>query len=256
MKKKLKKIAVIALGAMLVNSAVAYGGTWEQDGEAWYYMDDDGQYAEYEWIQGADGAWYYVGRFGLMVTNRLIDRYYIGADGRMLSEQDTENPLQDVTIYGTCYMSVNSYEDKGAFYRANVTLYDSSYGTAEMFSRYKKGDKFWIESAGTYGTVSAFNFSTAGDVSLDVTCNGVTYSLTPEDTFASGPEGESLVVRKIKDNVVVDIPKNVEIVPDSRFMQFRLSLDDLLQNSVFKMTPVFKGKTVEKLYDDMINYAG
>ena len=86
----------------------SYAGTWEQDGESWKYKKDNGSYAEYEWVQD-NGDWYYCSRWGLMEKNTVIDGYYVGADGKMLSQDDKANPLYGEKVYGTCYMGAVSY---------------------------------------------------------------------------------------------------------------------------------------------------
>ena len=53
-KKSLKKIAVAALSLALMSPAAVFAGTWEKDGDNWKYKKDDGQYAEYEWVQDTD----------------------------------------------------------------------------------------------------------------------------------------------------------------------------------------------------------
>ena len=53
-KKSLKKIAVAALSLALMSPAAVFAGTWEKDGDNWKYKKDDGQYAEYEWVQDTE----------------------------------------------------------------------------------------------------------------------------------------------------------------------------------------------------------
>ena len=167
-KKSLKKIAVAALSLALMSPAAVFAGTWEKDGDNWKYKKDDGQYAEYEWVQDTDGTWYYCKRWGTMEMNHLIDGYYVGADGRMVSKDDTANPLNQADIYGTCYMSVDRFQDQGDYYQAKVTLYDSSFGTGIDFWNYSKGDKFWIEAVGDYGKVKSVSLSAYGDAYMEV----------------------------------------------------------------------------------------
>lgn len=108
---KNKKYVLMIAGAMsILQCFAAHAGIWAQDGDQWKYQKDDGTYAEYEWVQDS-GDWYYCSRWGNMEKNTVIDGYYLGADGRMIPESDTENPLYGETVYSTCYMQVNSYED-------------------------------------------------------------------------------------------------------------------------------------------------
>lgn len=255
-KGNLKKIAAAALGLALMSTFSAFAGTWEKDGDNWTYKKDDGQYAEYEWIQDADGSWYYCKRWGIMETNQMIDGYYVGADGRMVSKDDTANPLNQASIYGTCYMSVNSFQDQGDYYQANVTLYDSSFGTSEDFSGYSQDDKFWIEAVGDYGKVKSVSLSAYGDVYMEVSYGGETFAYDAEETWCYGDGSETPVLRKVKENVEVKIPKDISIIPAPGFERFTLSTDSYVNNSFYKMTPVFNGTVVEKLYDSFANYAG
>lgn len=256
-KKDVVKLIVLTGVAAILNVTTAFAGTWEEDGSSWKYLKDNGQYAEYEWIQEHDGGWYYFGRWGIMETNCLIDGYYVGADGKMLAEQDTNNPLYGETIYGTCYLQIKSYQDMGNYYKANISLYDSSFGTSENFGKYKVGDKFWIESVNDYGTVTKFNMDTGGNIFLEVKYKKSTYFFSVDDTFVStSNSGESMVLRHVKDDVEVEIPKNITIVPSENYSQFAISLEDLLNGNVYKAIPVFNGKRVEKLYDTELNYAG
>ena len=255
-KKSLKKIAVAALSLALMSPAAVFAGTWEKDGDNWKYKKDDGQYAEYEWVQDTDGTWYYCKRWGTMETNHLIDDYYVGADGRMVSKDDTANPLNQADIYGTCYMSVDRFQDQGDYYQAKVTLYDSSFGTGIDFWNYSKGDKFWIEAVGDYGKVKSVSLSAYGDAYMEVSYGTETFVYDGEEVWCCGDGSETPVLRKVKENVDVKIPKNISVISAPGFEQFTLSLDSYLNDSVYKMTPVFNGTTIEKLYDSFINYAG
>ena len=77
-----------------------------------------------------------------------------------------------------------------------------------------------------------------------------------EEVWCCGDGSETPVLRKVKENVDVKIPKNISVISAPGFEQFTLSLDSYLNDSVYKMTPVFNGTTIEKLYDSFINYAG
>ena len=87
---KNKKYVLMIAGAMsILQCFAAHAGIWAQDGDQWKYQKDDGTYAEYEWVQDS-GDWYYCSRWGNMEKNTVIDGYYLGADGRMIPESDTE----------------------------------------------------------------------------------------------------------------------------------------------------------------------
>ncbi|MFT4107174.1 MAG: hypothetical protein QM657_15575 [Lacrimispora sp.] len=258
MRKGWKRVTALVGIISLMNVAVNYAGIWEQQGSDWLYLKADGQYAKEEWIQDSDGSWYYIGRFGEMKTNRSVDGYYLGADGKMLSEMDTASPLYGEKIYGTCYIKANSYRDCGDYYVVNVSLYDSSFGTNNDLGQYNMGDKFWIESEHAYGMVKNVTRDTGGSIALVVIHGSDEYTYTAEyaHVLSFSGDGEGPVLRKIKDSVEVTISKNVEIVPVQMFYINEASLNDFLNNNWYKLVPIFEGSTVKKAYDDMINHAG
>ena len=49
--KSKKYILAIAGVLSLMQCVASYAGTWEQDGQSWKYKKDNGNYAEYEWVQ-------------------------------------------------------------------------------------------------------------------------------------------------------------------------------------------------------------
>ena len=254
---KNKKYVLMIAGAMsILQCFAAHAGIWAQDGDQWKYQKDDGTYAEYEWVQDS-GDWYYCSRWGNMEKNTVIDGYYLGADGRMIPESDTENPLYGETVYSTCYMQVNSYEDCGTYYKAQVTLYDRSYYSNDEL-QYTRGDQFWIRPKGVYGTVSDMVMSTNGDMRLTVQCGRDSYEFTKDVALCFPYEQEEQVLsRKIKETEIF-LPKNVVIVPVKGFEEYSLqkvTLDRFLNENWSRMIPVFDGKTVRTLYDDIVNYA-
>lgn len=70
--KSKKYILAIAGVLSLMQCVASYAGTWEQDGQSWKYKKDNGNYAEYEWVQD-NGDWYYCSRWGFMEKNTVID---------------------------------------------------------------------------------------------------------------------------------------------------------------------------------------
>ncbi|MCR5213171.1 MAG: Ig-like domain-containing protein [Eubacterium sp.] len=58
----------------------AAAGMWNGDSTGWWFEDTSGWYANNCW-QKINGAWYYFGSNGYMVTNKYIDGYWLGADG-------------------------------------------------------------------------------------------------------------------------------------------------------------------------------
>ena len=254
--KSKKYILAIAGVLSLMQCVASYAGTWEQDGQSWKYKKDNGNYAEYEWVQD-NGDWYYCSRWGFMEKNTVIDGYYVGADGKMLSQDDKANPLYGEKVYGTCYMGVNSYVDCGAYYKAKVTLYDSSYFANDELN-YAVGDKIWIEHKGAYGTVTYVSMGTNGDVVVEAKCGKDTYRFSKDSALCFPYEDEEQVLsRKIKDAEVM-IPKNVTIISVKGYEEnalFKVTLDTFLNENWSRLVPVFDGNVVRVFYDDYINYA-
>ncbi len=64
------------------NGVWSYEGTgsWKYDSTGWWFEDTSGWYASGSW-QKINGLWYYFGSDGYMVTNQMIDGYWINADG-------------------------------------------------------------------------------------------------------------------------------------------------------------------------------
>ena len=250
--KRKKYILAMAGALSLLQCITGYAGTWSKEGNDWIYKKDDGNYAEYEWVQD-NGDWYYCSRWGTMEKNTVIDGYYIGADGRMLSADDTENPLYGEKVCGTCYMQINSSKDCGAYYEAKATLYDNSYYTNDELN-YLVGDKIWIEHKKAYGTVSSASVSTSGDVEIKAKYGRDTYIFSKDCTlYCPYGDEEQMLHRKIKDTEVV-IPKNVRIVPVMDY-QTNTTLDTFLNQKETWLIPVFDGNRVCTFYEDSINYA-
>ncbi len=55
---------------------------WLQDGASWKYVRKNGYYAANQWIQDADGKWYYFDMAAVMLANATTpDGYYVDANG-------------------------------------------------------------------------------------------------------------------------------------------------------------------------------
>ena len=153
-------------------------------------------------------------------------------------------------------MKVNSAEDCGSYYKANVTLSDSSYYTNDELNQVGDvGSKIWIEARGDYGKISCVDISTSGDMGIEVKYGNDTYYFTKEDAVYTPYKGEEeTLTRKIKDTEVL-IPKNVEIIPANGFEVYKATLDTFVNEKMARLVPVFDGNTVCALYDDIINHA-
>ena len=63
-------------------------GSWHQDELGSWYQYTTGDIPKSEWRQ-IDDYWYYFNESGYMVTDQWIDRYYVGSDGKMLTDTIT-----------------------------------------------------------------------------------------------------------------------------------------------------------------------
>ncbi len=63
-------------------------GSWQQDENGTWYQYTTGEIATGGWVQIDDG-WYYFDDSGYILTDQWIDRYYVGSDGKMLTDTIT-----------------------------------------------------------------------------------------------------------------------------------------------------------------------
>lgn len=93
MKRQIKWTAAISTAAMMTALAptltapvMAQTTGWvEQDG-SWMYYDTDGYRMTDSWKKH-DGQWYYLDEDGMLSFDRQIDEYYVGTDGKRVSNQ-------------------------------------------------------------------------------------------------------------------------------------------------------------------------
>lgn len=69
---------------------------WEEVAEGWRYRKSNSTYAASEWIQTADGKWYYFGPNGLMYADTTTpDGYRVGTDGAWIENSQQTAELAD-----------------------------------------------------------------------------------------------------------------------------------------------------------------
>ena len=85
----MKKLACTVLIAVMILgiSAAAYAGSWQNDGNGWWYRNDDGSYPAdtWQWIDGNGDGYaecYFFYNDGYMAHNNSIDGYYLNNDGQ------------------------------------------------------------------------------------------------------------------------------------------------------------------------------
>lgn len=54
---------------------------WIHGGGGWYYADTNGVVQRSKWIQPGDGNWYYLGADGEMLSDYIVDGYYVNKSG-------------------------------------------------------------------------------------------------------------------------------------------------------------------------------
>ena len=91
MRKQTKLVAVLSAAALLaigasMTSMAAQG--WQQEGDDWYYYDNNGDYVVNEWKKSGNN-WYYLGDDGYMMKNYLLEDgdsvYYLDGNGVMVT---------------------------------------------------------------------------------------------------------------------------------------------------------------------------
>ena len=91
MRKQTKLVAVLSAAALLaigasMTSMAAQG--WQQEGDDWYYYDNNGDYVVNEWKKSGNN-WYYLGDDGYMMKNYLLEdgdnTYYLDGNGVMVT---------------------------------------------------------------------------------------------------------------------------------------------------------------------------
>ena len=91
MRKQTKLVAVLSAAALLaigasMTSMAAQG--WQQEGEDWYYYDNNGDYVTNDWRKSGNN-WYYLGDDGYMMKNYLLEDgdniYYLDGNGVMVT---------------------------------------------------------------------------------------------------------------------------------------------------------------------------
>ena len=121
---------------------------WQQEGEKWYYYDEQGTMLTDTWVEN-----YYVGADGVMMTNALTpDGYWLGEDG--LASEDRR-------IYGNCLFAPVSYAIEGDKVLITGTLCDSLCAPREVINSLQVGDLIIRPSDGFSGRVCAFDTESA-----------------------------------------------------------------------------------------------
>ena len=142
MRKQTKLVAVLSAAALLaigasMTSMAAQG--WQQEGDDWYYYDNNGDYVVNEWKKSGNN-WYYLGDDGYMMKNYLLEDgdsiYYLDGNGVMVTnswvaytpEDDYEEDAPDHYWY---YFQNNGRAVKAANDIKKKTINGKTYGFDE-----------------------------------------------------------------------------------------------------------------------------
>ncbi len=95
-KNKMKAIMAMLLAATLTLSSTisSLAAGWHQDGNGWWYEQEDGSYPINTWYKDKDDSWYFFNEAGYMIHNcyRYVDGnvYAFGSDGRWTGSMFTD----------------------------------------------------------------------------------------------------------------------------------------------------------------------
>ena len=120
----MKKLYLLfsTVAALLSISFSAYAGQWQQDGDRWKYLNDDGTYStqKWQWIDGNQDGYeecYFFGADGYLVTNTSVQGVQVNEDGaylrggsvyrRAVSTGSRENEVSDKDEYMSLEVGYN-----------------------------------------------------------------------------------------------------------------------------------------------------
>ena len=120
------RIVALALAISTLSSSISFAATWNQENGIWY-CDTKG------WVECSDG-WYYTNHEGKMVTNDVVDGYYLSITGRMINpDNDYEkliNALSVNTGLTVCDVNVEGI---------HKALHARGFKTPVQYTTYKDG---------------------------------------------------------------------------------------------------------------------
>lgn len=112
-----KQIICLGLSVLLSCLAIipAQAGEWYQKSGEWRYRNEEEQDIVNDWIQDQN-RWYFLNSSGNLVTNAMVDEYYLGDDGAWVPADQ----MNQVQRFAAAYQSGNS----ARIYDAERTLFD------------------------------------------------------------------------------------------------------------------------------------
>lgn len=139
---KIRSIFLASLTGALGLTSLAYGGTWQQEGsryiyvengvrvsnawvhdtdEKWYYLNADG-YMQTGWFRDGNQKWYYLNESGGIQTGWWKDTdgkwYYFGEDGAMYVNRDTPDGYRVGVdgVYVDSYAKAETQASAGGYF--------------------------------------------------------------------------------------------------------------------------------------------
>ena len=201
--KKVRLFGTLAMAAVFSMglTMTAFAG-WSQNGNTWYYYNDNsGQMVRDDWVQ-SDGKWYNMNHDGVMQVNRLIDdTYFVDGNGVMVTNAwmysndgwSNENVWRYFGSNGKAYTNGWKQIDN-VWYHFSDSIMDS--GWLEL-----DGDTYYLGSSGAMTTgwrelpdandewgVCWYYFSSNGKMASDgeKTISGETYIFDDQGRMLNG----------------------------------------------------------------------
>lgn len=140
MRRKMLTTSVVTIGMCLTMAGTALAGEWRQQGDAWWYQNDDGNYPSNGW-QWIDGKSYYFDSRGYCLTDTVTpDGYTVDASGAWI-------------VNGVVQMQAESGEDNSLIGIYNFTFADGQGGASlEIGLSNEQADAiFNVTFSGSYG---------------------------------------------------------------------------------------------------------
>ncbi|HGL8887204.1 TPA: glucosaminidase domain-containing protein [Streptococcus pneumoniae] len=88
---------------------VQQGWLFDKQYQSWFYIKENGNYADKEWIF-ENGHYYYLKSGGYMAKNETVDGYQLGSDGKWLGGKTTN---ENAAYYQVVPVTANVYDSDG-----------------------------------------------------------------------------------------------------------------------------------------------
>ena len=146
-----KRLSAMLLALSLIVSAsvsiYAYEnpepvGTWQHDNNGWWYLYEDGTYPHDGWTYIGDHEYYFYGS-GYMAHDTWMDEFYLGSDGRIITNTFTPDGYYVGNEHYTTFRSLMNYPY--STYRSYGYCSDVKFPTSYTI---QVGSFWWFEGPG------------------------------------------------------------------------------------------------------------